>query len=182
MSDIGTVSAPPTLDLIYDDGEPLESHWHRIEMNLFIGVLRQAMVERGTTNYFAGGNMFIYYSPEQAHAVATLPLAKTRHYRGPDVFFVSGTEGDRDLKSWVVWNEHGRYPDFILELLSRSSSVTNSSADNGRLNRKPCIASQWFSIRNDICFSVSTPSAITFMPRLWPSEITALIMAAAFSP
>ena len=83
MSEAATVIASPPLELIYDDGEPLESDWHGTEIGLFIEVLQQAMSERGTTDYFAGGNMFIYYSREQAHAIATEPLKKTRHFRGP---------------------------------------------------------------------------------------------------
>ncbi len=36
---------PPT-DLIFDDGEPLESNRHRIAMNLLIRSLQQAWIER----------------------------------------------------------------------------------------------------------------------------------------
>ena len=87
-----------------------------------VTVAASRMICSRATDFFAGGNMFIYYSHEQAHAVATEPLAKTRHFRGPDVFFVAGTEGGPERKAWVVWNEHGRYPDFIVELLSRSTA------------------------------------------------------------
>lgn len=110
------------LELIYDDGEPLESNQHRIQMNLAIDLIEQVMAERGHEDYFAGGNMFVYYSLEQARFVATHPPDAYRHYRGPDVFFVDGVAPKGDRKAWVAWNEGGRYPDVILELLSPSTA------------------------------------------------------------
>ena len=112
----------PSFQLITADGEPMDSEWHRLQMNLLIEVIRLAMVERGRTDSFAGGNMFIYYSVAQARAVATEPPERTRHFRGPDVFWVSGARvrGLRD--AWLVWDEDGRYPDLIIELLSPSTA------------------------------------------------------------
>jgi len=40
-----------------------------------------------------------------------------RDFRGPDFFLVKGTER-RPRNTWVVWEEQGRYPDLIIELLS----------------------------------------------------------------
>jgi hypothetical protein len=53
--------------------------------------------------------MFVYYSLEQA---------RTRDYKGPDFFVVLGVDGTRPRQSWIVWQEEGRYPDVIVELLS----------------------------------------------------------------
>ena len=97
----------PDLDLPYDDGEPLESNWHRLQINLLGDALHQHWPER--TDFFAGGNMFVYYSLEQA---------RTRDYKGPDFFVVLGVDGTRSRHSWIVWQEEGRYPDVIVELLS----------------------------------------------------------------
>ena len=72
----------PDIDLPYDDGEPLESHWHRLQINLLGDMLHQFSPER--TDFFAGGNMFVYYSLEQA---------RTRDYKGPDFFVVLGVDG-----------------------------------------------------------------------------------------
>jgi Uma2 family endonuclease len=99
---------PPT-DLIFDDGEPLESNRHRIAMNALIRSLPQAMAEQ--TEFFTGGNMFIYYSRDQA---------MNRDFRGPD-FFVALNVPQRDRQGWVVWEEQGRYPNVIVELLSPST-------------------------------------------------------------
>lgn len=97
----------PDIDLPYDDGEPLESHWHRQQINLLGDMLHQHWPER--TDFFAGGNMFVYYSLEQA---------RTRDYKGPDFFVGLGVDGARPRHSWIVWQEEGRYPDVIVELLS----------------------------------------------------------------
>jgi len=110
------------LELVYDDGEPLDSNWHRIQMNLLIDVISQAMAERQKTDFFAGGNMFVFFSVEQAQRIAAKPREKNPLFRGPDVFFVANVDGRCDRKSWVVWQEEGRYPDLIVELLSPSTA------------------------------------------------------------
>ena len=100
----------PDIDLPYDDGEPLESNWHRLQINLLGDALHQHW--HGRTDFFAGGNMFVYYSLEQA---------RTRDYKGPDFFVVTGADGTRPRHSWVLWEEGGRYPNVIVELLSPST-------------------------------------------------------------
>ena len=100
----------PDIDLPYDDGEPLESNWHRLQINLLGDALYQHW--QGRTDFFAGGNMFVYYSLEQA---------RTRDYKGPDFFVVTGVDGSRPRHSWIVWQEGGRYPNVIVELLSPST-------------------------------------------------------------
>jgi len=109
--------APLPFELVYSDGEPLDSHWERIQMNLLIEVIYQAMAERGRSDFFAGGNMFVYYAYEQARDVA----AGRPYFRGPDVFYVGGVEGG-DRKAWVAWDEGGRLPDVIVEFLSPSTA------------------------------------------------------------
>jgi Uma2 family endonuclease len=105
--------APPT-PLTFDDGEPLETNRHRIAMNALIRSVQQALSDR--TNFFAGGNMFVYYSRNQA---------MNRDFRGPDVFVVLNVDGDRERQGWVVWEEEGRYPDIIIELLSASTATVD---------------------------------------------------------
>jgi len=101
---------PPT-DLIFDDGEPLETNQHRVAMNVLIRSYQQ--YRTGQTNFYVGGNMFIYYSSTQV---------KNRDFRGPDFFVVLDVEGTRDRQGWVVWEEEGRYPDVIIELMSPSTA------------------------------------------------------------
>nr|WP_199317193.1 hypothetical protein [Chroococcidiopsis sp. [FACHB-1243]] len=52
-----SVPEPPS-DLIFDDGEPLETNRHRIAMNVLIDSALLALSDR--SDFFAGGNMFVY--------------------------------------------------------------------------------------------------------------------------
>ncbi|MEQ9553993.1 MAG: Uma2 family endonuclease [Coleofasciculus sp. G3-WIS-01] len=107
-------SMPPT-DLIFDDGEPLESNRHRISINVLIRSLQQAYLARN--DFFTSGNMFIYYSSEQA---------RNRDFKGPDFFAVLNVDGTTERQGWVVWEEGGRYPDVIVELMSPSTASVDT--------------------------------------------------------
>jgi len=107
-------SLPSGADLPYDDGEPLESNRHRIAMNVLIDGLHAAFA--GRSDYFAGGNMFIHYNPQQM---------MNRDFRGPDFFAVLNVDGRKERKHWVLWEEEWRYPDAIVELLSLSTWRTD---------------------------------------------------------
>ena len=104
---------PPT-DLIFDDGEPLETNRHRIAMNLLIRSAQWSLAQRHRSDTFVGGNMFVYYSSRQVRGES---------YRGPDFFAALGVDGTRDRQGWVVWEEEGHYPDVIIELLSASTAL-----------------------------------------------------------
>ncbi|MGB5596024.1 MAG: Uma2 family endonuclease, partial [Crocosphaera sp.] len=67
-------------------------------------------------DYFAAGNLTIYYSPKQK---------KSEFFRGPDFFVVLGTTRNPNRKSWVVWEEEGKYPNVIIEILSDSTAETD---------------------------------------------------------
>ena len=112
--------APLPFELVYDDGEPLDSPWHRDQMILALDLIPQAMEEQGRTDFYVGGNNFVYYSVEQAREVALEEEqgGKKRAFRGPDVFWVGGVDPAREREAWIAWEEDGRLPDFILELLS----------------------------------------------------------------
>ena len=58
------------------------------------------------SHYFASGNLTIYYSPRQRNE-EKLP--------GSDFFLVLNPER-KPRKSWVVWEEPGKYPNIIIEL------------------------------------------------------------------
>jgi Uma2 family endonuclease len=106
---------PPT-DLIFDDGEPLESNRHRIAMNALIRSFQQKNTDRN--DFFTGGNMFIYYSSTQA---------RDREFKGPDFFVVLDVDGSLERQGWVVWEESGRYPDVIVELMSPSTAKVDKT-------------------------------------------------------
>ncbi len=98
------------LELVFHDGIPMESPWHRFQMNLLIELTHCHLLPG--EDFYVGGNMFIYFNLEQA---------RNRDYRGPDYFLVLGVDGTKDRDGWVVWLEGGRYPDLIVELLSPST-------------------------------------------------------------
>jgi Uma2 family endonuclease len=80
---------PPSPDeLVYDDGEPIESARHRQQMTVLIESLEYAWQDR--TDFYVGGNMFLYFSEIQA---------KKNDFRGPDVFVVMNTTR-RDRRAW----------------------------------------------------------------------------------
>ncbi|PSB20098.1 Uma2 family endonuclease [Phormidesmis priestleyi ULC007] len=99
---------PP--DELLSDEPPLETTRHLKQLILLLTCLERLWNDR--TNFFAGGNLSIYYSIRQR---------KSEDVRGPDFFVVLDTER-RDRKSWVVWAEDGKYPNFILEVLSDSTA------------------------------------------------------------
>ncbi|MEG4973713.1 Uma2 family endonuclease [Microcoleus sp. K4-B3] len=101
---------PPT-DLIFDDGAEMESNRHRIAMTVLIRSVEQGLANRN--DFFVGGNMFIYYSAKQI---------RNQDFRGPDFFAVLGVDSNTSRQGWVVWEENGRYPDVIVELLSPSTA------------------------------------------------------------
>ena len=102
----------PPSDL-YSDEPQLESYLHLQQMVLLLKCLDWLWKDR--TDYFSAGNLTVYYSQRQR---------KSEDFRGPDFFVVLGTER-RPRKSWVVWNEDGKYPNIIIELLSDSTAKTD---------------------------------------------------------
>ena len=102
---------PPTEDeLPCDDGMPMETQRHALQMQLLIDPLRLFWADR--MDAYVGGNMFIYFSLEQV---------RHQDFRGPDFFAVLGVP-KRERKSWVVWQE-GKGPDVVIELLSESTAA-----------------------------------------------------------
>ena len=79
----GEVPTPPT-DLAFEDSDPLETPRHRIAMNVLSRSVQQALRDR--FDFYAGGNMFVYYSRQQA---------MSRDFRGPDVFVALDVDGER---------------------------------------------------------------------------------------
>ena len=102
----------PQVELIEEDGEPLESAWHRLAMTLLIEVVTHFLRHR--QDFYVGGNMFLYFSTQQA---------RNRDFRGPDFFLVNGgVRRSPPRRYWAVWNEGGRYPDVVVELLSPTTA------------------------------------------------------------
>lgn len=100
---------PDATKLLSDEPE-MESSLHYVQLLLLVTSLEWAWRQRD--NFFIGANLTIYFSRQQL---------KQRDFRGPDFFLVKNTTG-HPRSSWVVWEEDGRYPDLIIELLSESTA------------------------------------------------------------
>ena len=95
----------------WSDEPPLESYLHLTQIILLLKSLEWLWQDRD--DYFAAGNLTIYYSPNQK---------KSELFRSPDFFVVLGTRKNPPRKSWVVWQEEGKYPNVIVEILSESTA------------------------------------------------------------
>ncbi|MGD1866674.1 MAG: Uma2 family endonuclease [Phormidesmis sp.] len=113
------ISAQELADLMPDtsqleSNEPeMESSLHYAQLALLVACLE--WLWRDKDDFFVGANLTIYFSREQL---------KNRDFRGPDFFLFNKVE-KKPRKSWVVWEEGGRYPDLIIELLSDSTARTD---------------------------------------------------------
>ncbi|APB33736.1 Uncharacterized protein conserved in cyanobacteria [Gloeomargarita lithophora Alchichica-D10] len=99
---------PTQDDLPFDDGIPMETQRHKMQMDLLIDGLTTWLDQR--EDGYVSGNMFIYFSLEQV---------RNQDFRRPDVFVVLDVP-KKERKSWVVWEE-GKAPDIVIELLSEST-------------------------------------------------------------
>lgn len=102
----------PPSDLESDE-PPMETDFHLQQMLLLIRCLNWWWRDR--TDFYVTGNSTIYYSPNQR---------KTENFRGPDFFVVLNTER-KPRKSWIVWEENGKYPNVIVELLSKTTAAVD---------------------------------------------------------
>ncbi len=117
--DLFDIALPPTqAELPCDDGEPIETQRHKVQLDLLMDSLLSWLEARD--DGYVGGNMFVYYSMAQV---------KNRDFKGPDCFVVLNVpKGER--RSWVSWEE-GKTPDVVIELLSESTA----DADKGEKKR-----------------------------------------------
>ena len=98
---------------LYSDEPPVETELHLEQIMLLLQCLKWLWRDRN--DFYTAGNLTIYYSPNQR---------KSEFFRGPDFFVVLDTER-KTRKSWVVWEEDGRYPNVIVEILSPSTADTD---------------------------------------------------------
>jgi Uma2 family endonuclease len=105
------VKLPPTN--LYSDEPPLETDLHREQIDLLIRLLKYWWRDR--PDFYISGNLTVYYNEQQL---------KKRDFRGPDVFVVLGVE-KRDRRSWTIWEEGGKYPNVVIELLSSSTATVD---------------------------------------------------------
>jgi Uma2 family endonuclease len=119
------VPMPPDGSLLWSDEPEMESSLHFAQIALLVACLEWLWRDRD--DFFAGANLTVYYSAKQI---------KTRDFRGPDFFLVTNTERKPRL-SWVIWEEDGRYPDLVIEILS------DSTAEVDRTTKKQLYQNTW---------------------------------------
>jgi len=113
---VPSIKLPPTqAELPCDDGIPMETQRHKLQMDILIDTIQPWLDQRA--DGYVGGNMFVYYS---------LAQLKNQDFRGPDFFAVLDVPKTERL-SWVVWEE-GKPPDVVIELLSESTASNDKSA------------------------------------------------------
>ncbi|MEM9213270.1 MAG: Uma2 family endonuclease [Cyanobacteria bacterium P01_F01_bin.150] len=100
---------PDATKLLSDEPE-MESSLHYLQLALLVACLERLWSDRD--DFFIGANLTVYFSRQQL---------KNRDFRGPDFFLVKETTHN-PRNSWVVWEEDGRYPNLIIELLSDSTA------------------------------------------------------------
>ncbi len=105
------IKLPPTN--LYSDEPPLETDFHREQIDLLIRLLKYWWRDR--PDFYISGNLTVYYNEQQL---------KQRDFRGPDIFVVLGAE-KRDRRSWAIWEEGGKYPNVVIELLSSSTATVD---------------------------------------------------------
>ncbi|MEZ2251706.1 Uma2 family endonuclease [Microcoleus sp.] len=113
------------IDLITDDGEPMESNNHRVSMNVLIQSLKYQWRDR--QDFFVGGNMFVYYSINQV---------KNQDFKGPDFFVVLDVDGTTNRDAWIAWEEDSRLPDVVIELISPSTAEVDLTTKKDIYERK----------------------------------------------
>ncbi len=100
----------PDSNLLASDEPEMESSLHYLQAMLLVSCLEWFWRDRD--DFFIGANLTVYFSRQQL---------KNRDFRGPDFFLVKNTQR-QPRRSWVVWEEDGKYPDIIIELLSESTA------------------------------------------------------------
>ena len=92
----------------------MDSEIHREQASKYlIDPLKRWLTET-SLSAFVGGNSFVYYGYNVAN--------KTSQVLGPDFYVVMGGEA-RGQKKWVIWEEGGRMPSLVVELVSPSTEA-----------------------------------------------------------
>jgi Uma2 family endonuclease len=103
---------PDASQLLSNEPE-IESSEHCDQLAMLVTCLEWQWHDKD--DYFIGANLSIYFSRQQL---------RNHDFRGPDFFLVKQTQ-KHSRNSWVVWEEDGKYPNVIIELLSENTAETD---------------------------------------------------------
>jgi len=128
----------PTQDTLPGcQGTPMETERHRKQKNLLVDSLEPWLGERG----YVGSNMLMYHSRKQLK----------NNFKGPDVFVTLGL-GNKERKSWVVWQEC-KTPDVVIELYSYNTPQSDKTSKKDVYENQLKVAeSFWFDPFNPYYF------------------------------
>jgi Uma2 family endonuclease len=107
------------------DEPELESDFHRDQIDLLLRLMKWIWRDRNDT--YCSGNTTVYYDPLQR---------TNRNFRGPDLYVVLGAD-PRQRNSWMTWREGGKYPNVVIELLSKSTAKVD------RTTKKTLYQDRW---------------------------------------
>lgn len=108
-------AAMPDASKLLSDEPEMESSLHYAQLALLVACLE--FLWRDRNDFFIGANLTIYFSRQQL---------RNRDFRGPDFFLIQQTDR-RPRNAWVTWEEDGKYPNLIIELLSTSTADIDRS-------------------------------------------------------
>ncbi len=92
-----------------EDDEPVaDNDLQYTAMHDMFGMLRYRFGER--PDVYVAGNMFVYYQRGRNDTRVT-----------PDVLVVFGANGNHPRLSWLIWDEGGKVPDFVMEIAGPST-------------------------------------------------------------
>lgn len=103
----------PDASRLLSDEPEMESSLHYAQLALLVACLE--FLWRDRNDFFIGANLTIYFSRQQL---------RSRDFRGPDFFLIKQIDR-RPRNAWVTWEEDGKYPNLIIELLSTSTADTD---------------------------------------------------------
>ncbi len=97
------------------DGEPLaENDFQYSAITDTVSTLRVWFIDR--SDVYVAGDMFVYYyRGDNSRRVA------------PDVFAAFGASGKHPRYSWLIWNEGGVVPRFVMEVATESTWERNAT-------------------------------------------------------
>ncbi len=119
---------------IDENGGALESMWHLKQIVLLLELTGVIMRKIGKTNFYVGGDQFIYYPYAVEKIEKTNSVSNNEACKGPDYFFIDNVPGEPHFENgssyegkdpyrrfWRV-DEEGCYPDLIIELISKDTA------------------------------------------------------------
>jgi Uma2 family endonuclease len=98
--------------LTAEDRTHRETGWHHLATHVLVSSLNWQL--RSRDDFYVGANTHLYFSADQV---------KSQEVRGPDFYYVSGVPRQPLRPWWCAWQEKGRLPDLIIELVSPKTAA-----------------------------------------------------------